>query len=95
MDSAWSDMGVFTKDVLSEPVSIADNRVLNTVILIVSLFSAIGAGWIVVNFLVSSFPLQNRGHCPYDIRRSDPYGPSDTNLSCENTPLMIPVCTVR
>jgi hypothetical protein len=43
-------MGI--KEVLSAPSTDANHRTLNLVILVVSIFSAIGAGWIIVSFLV-------------------------------------------
>lgn len=45
-------MGVLLKEVLSAPVSIREIRTLNAVILVVSLLSVIGAGWIILSFLL-------------------------------------------
>ena len=40
--------------VLSAPSSPGEIRVLSTVIVVVSVLSAFGAGWIILSFLVSS-----------------------------------------
>jgi len=45
-------MGVLLKEVLSAPVSVREIRTLNVVILVVLLLSVIGAGWIILSFLV-------------------------------------------
>ena len=45
-------MGVLLKEVLSAPVSVREIRTLNIIILVVSLSSVIGAGWIILSFLV-------------------------------------------
>ncbi|OCL12081.1 hypothetical protein AOQ84DRAFT_386363 [Glonium stellatum] len=45
-------MGVLLKEVLSAPASGREARTLNAVILVVSLFSVLGAGWIILSFLL-------------------------------------------
>jgi hypothetical protein len=64
-------MDVFQREALSAPTSDSDIRTLNIVILIVSIFSALGAGWIVLSFLVSSPLLSIASRRSNPTRRSD------------------------
>lgn len=45
-------MGVLLKEMLSAPMSVREIRTLNVVILVVSLLSVIGAGWVILSFLL-------------------------------------------